>query len=352
MLFQLSSLDNLYFGKGVPFGAGFETVGVNVFPPPPSVFYGAFATYYLSLNGMTSKNKAFVKERMRIKGLYYKRGEIFHTLLPADFVKDKSQNESKALELDLCEPVVKTDLDNRENLQLLYSKYAVENVNALISEYDMSEYLKGNIEDMNYISFDDIITVEDKIGIKIDSKTKSAQEGYLYKTHYIKMAKDIYNELHFVIDVGCDDFCFPEEGLLKLGGEGKVARVTVLDENPSFIKGDVIEDIKSKIDETGYFKLILVTPAFFREGWKPDLESLGVHAELVSANIGKPISIGGWDMDANCPKTMSKAVPSGSVYYYRLLDGAADELMEKVYTRGVSYKRSNEGFGISLIGVI
>lgn len=115
---------------------------------------------------------------------------------------------------------------------------------------------------------------------------------------------------------------------------------------------DVIEDVKAKIDKTGYFKLILITPAFFKEGWKPDMESLGVNAQLISANIGKPVSIGGWDMDENYPKPMSKAVPSGSVYYYKLLADSADELMEKVYKNGVSYKRSSEGFGISLIGVI
>ncbi len=352
MLFQVSPVDNVYFGKGVPFGAGFETVGVSVFPPSPSVLYGAFSTYYLSLNGMNKHNKDFVKANMKIKGLYYSIGDNnLHTLLPMDLVKEKSQLENKAIPLELGEPLVYTDIDG-ENVKFLYSKYTVEGVNALINEYLMEAYLKGSVENVDYMLFEDTITVEDKIGIKIDNRTNSAQEGYLYKTHYIRMAKDIYNQIHFVVDVECGDYSFPEEGFLKLGGEGKIARVEAIKELPAFFRDDVVEEIKEKVDKTGYFKLVLVTPAFFKDGWKPDLDSLGIKAELVSANIGKPISIGGWDMDKNYPKTMSKAVPAGSVYYYKLLDGTADELIKKVHKNSISYKRQNEGFGIALIGVI
>ncbi len=352
MLFQVSPVDNVYFGKGVPFGAGFETIGVSVFPPSPSVLYGAFATYYLSLNGLTSSNRNFVKDNLKIKGLYYSVGDDnLHTLLPKDLVKKKFDPDNRALALGLCEPIVKTDLRDEE-LKFLYSKYIVEDVNALIDEYSMEEYLSGSNDNINYILFDDVVTIEEKIGIKIDSKTNSAQEGYLYKAHYIKMAKDLYNELHFVVDVECGDYSFPEKGLLKLGGEGKVARVTKFDNIPVFSQDDVIEKIKDNIDKTGYFKLILITPAFFEDGWKPDLKPFGIKAELVAANIGKAISIGGWDMDKNYPKPMSKAVPAGSVYYYKLLDGTADDLIKTINRNSISYKRSKEGFGISLIGVM
>jgi len=352
VLFQVSPVDNVYFGRGMPFGAGFETVGISVFPPSPSVLYGAFSTYYLSLKGLTLKNKTFVKNNMKIKGLYYSYGDNnLHTLMPRDLVKKKLEMDKKAIALDLCNPAVKTDLDD-ENLKFLCSKYMIEDVNALIDEFSMEQYLKGFVDDVNYVLFEDIITIEDKIGIKIDGNTNSVQEGYLYKTHYIRMAKDIYNQLNFVVDVECGDFCFPEEGFLKLGGEGKLARVKAFDGVPAFNESDVIKEIKEKIDKTGYFKLILITPAFFKDGWKPDLKLLGINAELISANLGKPISIGGWDMDKNYPKPMSKAAPSGNVYYYKLLDGTADELIDKVYNNGISYKRSNEGFGICLIGVI
>ncbi len=352
MLFQVSPVDSVYFGKGVPFGAGYETVGVGVFPPPPSVLYGAFCTYYLLLKGLTQENKNFVKDNVKIKGLYYSIGDNnLHTLLPKDLVKEKSEIFNRATALKSYKPIVETDL-NDKNLNLLYSKHMVEDVNALINEYSMEEYLKGSAEDINYVLFEEVITIENKIGIQLDTNTNTAKEGHLYKTHYIRMAKDIYNELHFIVDVECGDYCFPKEGFLKLGGEGRLARVKAIDGVPAFLKNEVMNEIKEKIDKTGYFKLVLITPAFFKDGWKPDLKSLGINAEMITASIGKPVSIGGWDMAEGYPKPMSKAVPAGSVYYFKLLDGTADELFEKISKNGISYKRSNEGFGISVIGVI
>lgn len=351
MLFQVSPLDNVYFGKGVPFSAGFETVGKSTFPPSPSVFYGAFATYYLSLNGMSSKNIDFVKENLRIKGLYYRIGYVFYALAPVDLVKSETEQEDKVIPLEMCKPIIRTNLDD-EPTNLLYAIDKVDNVNGLIDDEAMANYSIGINESVYYTPLKYFVKTEDKTGIKINNRSGSAEEGYLYKAHYMRLAKNIEDRLDFVVDVECGDFSFPEKGLLKLGGEGKAASINRLDDMPRFLHKNVIDNVKNRIKETKKFKLILMTPAIFRTGWKPDLSALGVHAKLIAAAVGKPVSVGGWDMEAKQPKPMSRTVPAGSVYYYQLLDGSIDDLIENIYKNGISNKRANEGFGISLIGVI
>lgn len=352
MLFKVSPLDNVYFGSGMPFSAGFESIGKSIFPPSLSVFYGAFATYYLSLNGMNSQNIAFVKENLRVKGLYYKIGGAWYTLVPMDLVlgedaKNKGENEVEFLQM--CKPIVKTDLED-EQMDLLYSVDKVDNVKGLIDDEAMSYYLKGKKECITFIPFKDFVKAEDKIGIKIDDRKCSVKESYLYRINYIRMAKDVKNFLDFAVDVECRGFSFPDRGLIKLGGECRVANVSKINELPKFLDGTFVEEIKEIIKKTKMFKLILINPAIFKSGWKPDFSDLKTRVKLIAAAVGKPIRIGGWDLENKKPKVMSKAVPAGSVYYYKILDGPIDDLIEKVYNNGISDSRSNEGFGVSLLG--
>jgi CRISPR-associated protein Cmr3 len=43
----------------------------------------------------------------------------------------------------------------------------------------------------------------------------------------------------------------------------------------------------------------------------------------------RSVSIGGWNMAKNQPKPMRKAVPAGSVYYFRLENEDYTEKIEK-----------------------
>ncbi|MCG0276430.1 MAG: type III-B CRISPR module-associated protein Cmr3 [Thermosediminibacteraceae bacterium] len=349
MFFELSPLDGLYFGKGHPFSAGFESVGRGMYPPPPSVFYGAFATYYLSLNGNNEQNLRFIEKNLRIKGVYFKRGETWHVLAPFDLVK--SAEDERELELlKMRKPVVFTDIDGE--LNLLYSLYNTENVAGLITDLDMCFYLKGKKDRFLYQDLSDFIVEESKIGIKMDYKKGSAKEGYLYRMSYIRMQKDIKNTAKFVVDVECDGFEFPSSGLLKLGGEAKAAKVERSEDMPEFLKESFNAKISEAIKSKRRFKLVLNTPSFFNKGWEPDLSRFGVKVKLLAAALGKPVSIGGWDMKANEPKVMARAVPAGSVYYYEILDGNVDDLLEEIYKNGISDARSNEGFGRCFVGVI
>ncbi|MDN5331974.1 MAG: CRISPR-associated protein Cmr3 [Tepidanaerobacteraceae bacterium] len=137
-----------------------------------------------------------------------------------------------------------------------------------------------------------------------------------------------------------------------MGGEAKAAKVEKLEDMPEFLKEDVKAKIVEEVKKSRKYKIILNTPSFFEKGWMPDLSRFGVKVKLLAAALGKPMSIGGWDMKANGPKIMARAVPAGSVYYYEFLDGYIDDLIEEICENGISDARGNEGFGRCLLGVL
>jgi len=350
MLFELSPFDGVYFGRGYPFSAGFETVGRGMFPPPPSVFYGAFATYYLSLEGKNEQNLSFIEKNLKIKGVFFKQGESWNVLVPYDLVKSKEDEEKLEL-LKIRSPIVFTDIG--EEFNLLYSLYNTENALGVMSDLDMCFYLRGDEDKLfNYQNLYDLVLEETKIGIKKDYYKGSVEEGFLYTLRYIRMQKDLKNEIKFVVDVECGDFDFPDTGILKLGGEAKVAEMKKINDTPEFFEESFRKKVIGEIKRRGKFKIVLNTHSFFNKGWEPDLSRFGVKVKLITAALGKPMSIGGWDMKANEPKIMAKAVPAGSVYYYEVLDGNIDNLIKGICENGISDLRSNEGFGRCMLGVI
>src|SRR5690606_5857344 len=107
----------------------------------------------------------------------------------------------------------------------------------------------------------------------------------------------------------------------KLGGQSKASYYTHKNVDITFI--DEIEENKK------YFKLYLLTPGLFKNGWLPGvinketkILTVGkVKAKLLTAAIGKPKYLSGFDLKDNKPKPNLRAVPEGSVYYFELLEG-------------------------------
>jgi CRISPR-associated protein Cmr3 len=50
MIIELNPLDTLFFRDGKPFAMGEETWADGIFPPPPSVIYGALRTAWFANN--------------------------------------------------------------------------------------------------------------------------------------------------------------------------------------------------------------------------------------------------------------------------------------------------------------
>ena len=90
-----------------------------------------------------------------------------------------------------------------------------------------------------------------------------------------------------------------------------------------------------------HFRIILATPGIFASttgepGWLPPgvekdkdrflLRQAGLTAELVAAAVGRPQVVSGWDLAKGGPKPALRAVPAGSVYWFRNLEPANADL--------------------------
>jgi len=69
---------------------------------------------------------------------------------------------------------------------------------------------------------------------------------------------------------------------------------------------------------------------------------------LVAACVGKPIHLGGFDLQEGQAKPMYRVIPAGSVFYYETQNDVS-ELNQK-QGLSLSDKQSEQGFGIAYFG--
>lgn len=126
----------------------------------------------------------------------------------------------------------------------------------------------------------------------------------------------------------------PEGTLVRLGGDGRAARV-------SQCAACLPEPDWERIEREGRFRLLLTTPGIFADGWQP----AGVPATLVSASVRRPETISGWDLLTGKPKGAQRVAPAGSVYWFERL--ADLDVLKALHSAGLDVDdptRRAEGF--------
>lgn len=354
MELTIKPLDTLFFRDGKPFARGEETWADSTFPPSPSVIYGALRTALATISGKEIPFKEISSrlglETLSISNIYFRINERNYFMLPQDLVEYKTRKAqrtgSKCFHdvslLDISEmnsivsdnkSFIKYQLHPKEN------KIAENLENGLLYTNDLMSYLNGKIRDFNAYKLNDFIVEEPKVGIGRDNHTRTAEEGLLYR---VDMKRLSGVELRITIRTNYNDSDIG--GLLvNLGGEKKVVQINIVDK-------ETVVNIPRPTLNRGGFKIYLSTPSIFiKKGWQPDLERFGIRANLVTACVGKPLNIGGFDLVKNCPKPMVKAVPPGSVYYYET-DEEPDKIVERLHDKSLSDYLPEQGYGIAFIG--
>lgn len=344
MKLKITAIDTLFFKDGKPFSRGEETWADGFFPPPPSVFYGALRTLYFSYypEKLVDISNQDPTKKLEINEILFCHDDEPYFPIPCDIVE---QDEPMDEVLQFLEPKLREQASSHPLGQVLTAKKErVESLEgkSLIGKTNfLSRYFNGNCPNSK-LDIVELTTKEPKVGIGRNDITNSTDEGLLYRVDMRRLKDEEGNTLDFFID-----FDFPEleevindEGIIKLGGENKVAQ---------FRQQDYDYRAKS-IQEVNKFKIVLVTSAIFENGWYPDFlddryqgKLDNVDVKLVAAAIGKPLSIGGFDMQEGRPKPMFRAVPPGSVYYF--------ESSFPISIDNESFKlnslKSKEGFGIA-----
>ncbi|QSZ27585.1 type III-B CRISPR module-associated protein Cmr3 [Aceticella autotrophica] len=362
MFIKIKPIDTLFFRTARPFSKGEDTWADLVFPPYPSTLYGAIRSYLIFKNGTlkdfyNGKFKDILgtpeeKAKFSIKGplLISEEKPIFK--VPNDLIKVKG-NDKKLYPLQFCKkPFLMVSNYNFDNAIVWKEKEVIDDAEGWLSSLYFKNYLTGKSKEFYYGKNDDYFQREEKIGITRDKVSKTSKDECLYRMSMIRLKKNVgfVAEIENINNLG-------KNGVLQLGGESKAVAFEECDDIFKDLK-----DIEFKFNEN-LFKIYLATPAIFKKGWLPgwiEESSLkgnynGIEVKLLACAIGKPIPIGGWKLNAGGgkPKPLKKAVPSGSIYYFKVLNDAdANKIKDVFHFKNISDINPEEGFGLSIVGVV
>ena len=369
MRIEIKAFDTLFFRDGKPFTMEDESWAEGIFPPPPSVIYGALRAAYFA-NHPDELSKANESDdptkKLKITNISFlrtKESKDFFYPLPADFtvkeikkadyekddMKDENGYEPHRMKINMkhysSKPLFPLCADPEEDkLESSAGFY--------LTRYGLEKYLQGAEFDKKMImNLGENILIEPKIGIGRNYQTKTSNDGRLYRLGMRRLENRNFADISFMVEF--EGMELPESGIIRLGGEGKTASYTT----------SQINSLPKKDPDKRSCKFILyfMTPALFeKNGYYPDFfddkfssEINGRKYRIVSMAMDKPLSIGGWDMKANRPKPMKKFVPAGSVYIVECDSEISINDFDKDFATKEFCKEeyAKQGYGLYLTGV-
>ena len=371
-LWQFAPLDTLFFRDGRPFNAG-ETVWLNSqFPPSGRTLQGAIRSAIVEHSGMdwtryhaickseNAEGNTLVKAignaqdlgQMQLSGPFLLRDNEWLLPAPLDLFDSKHgygllAPSARAVECDLGK--VRLPQGAGKGLKTQEGKYVTGAVMAKLlagqtetspSKPDVSlwKLFADNPDDPE--EKDALADLEPKVGLGRDNALRQHKDGMLYSIATVRLRERV--ELAMVV-AGIDTDLHPSGPFIqRLGGEGKLAKISI-SESPAWPTMPKLTPKAGKLR----FKLVLTTPVYFKERWRPAgfelRESVGwqgswpaiaanrkaielADVTLVSACIGKAVRIGGWDLAANAPRPLEGFIPAGSVYFCEIDTGRAENV--------------------------
>ena len=245
-----------------------------------------------------------------------------------------------------------------------------DKLNAFWSRELMAKWLNNDEEEFTIPDSEtlDSPARDERTHASINPKTGTsgtyAGEGRLFSTTGLDfMSKEGgFSRLQASIDAGSSERlpALPDKFIAPLGGERRLAEFTSSPEDESLWACP--SELAAKYGQDSNVRLVLATPAIFAQGWFPgwlSVETLtgefpGTRAvvQLVSAVVDRWQPVAGWSYERGSTghKPMRRAVPAGSVYFFRVLEGsinAADLWLKSVCDDG---KDIADGFGLGLLG--
>ena len=327
---KIQAQDVWLFRDGKPFSAGQDHSAIGMFPPTPFTVQGAFRQkismqlgvnlrdYKRASSGEKAPENAFDAVeaigkhgdlndtgRFRLDGVYVAQtteqgtspllsvpADLFYHDDKKDFIISKpTEHLISDLEDSLIFPKVIEGYENQPNHYLTVD--------------DFNRYLSDKLPE-RMISSGDIYDTESRFGVSTDAYKSYAEEGQLYQIQFVRPKENI--SLLANVQGIKDEFL---EGSLQLGGEGRQADATIINDVSLPTQPSTV---------TGKFKVIFLTPTYLVGGWRPqdkDWSKLfGDAVVLRSASLYRPLKIGGWSNAKGTARAMYHYVAPGSVYYF------------------------------------
>jgi len=374
----IEPLDVLLFRDSRPFTAGETHRAKTIFPPTPYPFVGALRTSILIEQGIDFEDyrnsridqkiheaigtpKDYDYGELQMCGPFLAQQgnklEVFFPL-PYNLLGGEPVVVSKPLEKGLeaarYNPLI-PEVSFTVPLWVHAEGAGEELKDKMLTDNGLFWYLHGDVG-MQPQETRNLYSREIRVGIELNPGRSTAQEGRLYMAEFIRLNRE--KRTGFLLRINAerlkeilDKEPLLSSGIMVLGGERRAAHYEPAElANSTFqelISPDgqrykkLMEAVKNtRLNGKYRFKLYLASPAIFANGWLPDfitdrtkLEGKidGLQIRLVTAAVGKPLAIGGWDLAKRAPKPLLKAVPPGSVYFFELLQGEVEELFKQLH---------------------
>ena len=330
--------------------------GESNFPPKPSVLSGAFRSVLWVNNGGDAN--AIQQSSFSITGVFlacqdqHGKVELFLPL-PADLLvtdKDEKNKEAGKVVRKLEPQEVDKAIQHSQASQLpmmpilRQGKPAKPENGWLLNQSGMAAYLRGEkLNEIHITKQAELWSKESRIGIGLNRDSRTTDDGKLFTVEHTvpkhsenwddpkhKVANEKMAGLVVGIANGED---LQESGFIRLGGDGRAAEFS-LTGAPAI----------TPIPKTDKFKLVLLTPGLFTNGWLPDgiveesgaywLKLDGFKARLACATVSRAEVVSGWDLECWKPKDAERTAPSGSVYWFDQAEGDFAAL-DKLVTQGL-----------------
>jgi len=339
MRLQLAPLDTLFFRDGTPFSAdssGPGDVG-GLFPPHPDSITGALRAALARCNGWTGSGRwsAALNQALgpgpddlgllSFTGpLLLRRGEpLFPLPLHLLGASESGGWRPRAL-LQPGSPVV-CDLGADARLPELPASIEGKERAELksgegwwLTRQGLEAVLQGGLPDLEMlVANSELWSEEPRVGIARDNSTRTALNGMLYTSRHVRLAPDVSLGVEIA---GLDSsWASPSGVLLPLGGESRLAECKLW---PHAL---AINAPRDAITASGRLLLVALTPLALEADQALGRRPLAdfADARVVSACLGRPQRIGGWDSLARRPLPLQSYLPAGSVLFCELPNPAA-----------------------------
>lgn len=206
------------------------------------------------------------------------------------------------------------------------------------------------------------LTSESRMHVRIDAETGTASEGFLFQTNGLEFSAIVQAEeetkpkalsklRQYALAVETDAEL--ASGVDFLGGERRMVNWTQSDKSLP----DCPAEIRQAIVEQKHCRLLLATPAIFKQGYLPEwvCKSVpGLTVNVVAAAVPRYQAVSGWNAKKRTQKASRRLAPAGSVYFLSLNGDAKaiPSFVDGVWMHTVSDDAQDrrDGFGLALLG--
>lgn len=367
-------VDTFFFRDHRPLSIGEDAAATGIFPPRPGTVYGALRSAYIHRHSDFQTFAAGTNASLRrwmgtpreigqfaLRNIFMHDGKEPILPLPLDYqVVKEASGEEMALPLRLTreEAVLASDGETHR----LYAREEKKSSSAAGAYVGEALWKQALLEGgkLPVMRQDKWLVQEEKVGIARSERTKQAIDGMLYQMPMLRFKRKKDEPFDPGLLVSYDQAPdFSDVPYAQLGGEGRPWRISVIGDQTSFFSHAEEAKIIEHIQESGIARIIWLTPAIWKRGnrpagYDPDNQTIelasGLRVKLLTAAIGRPRLIGGWDIAAQRPKPRRPAIPAGSVLYVKVRQEQAEAFVRAVHRQNWTDDLAHEGYGFAVCG--